>query len=105
MEEPDSLTGWYMRMLSRMNKQLLSSCNLIVANAYFSKEGFVTGTKILGLNIISHFQRIGQRLRMVCNGQGGHPQLVGPVKKVLDGRLSVQNGVLGVDMQMHKTHR
>ncbi len=46
-----------------------------------------------------------EHVTVVRDGQGGHPQLVGPVKKVLDGRLSVQDGVLGVDMQMHKTHR
>jgi len=56
MEDPDSLTGWYLRMLSRISKQLLSICNLIVADAYFSKESFVTGVKELGFNIISRFR-------------------------------------------------
>jgi len=56
MEDPDSLTGWYLRMLSRISKQLLSICNLIVADAYFSKESFVTGVKTLGFNIISRFR-------------------------------------------------
>jgi IS4 transposase len=45
MEEPDSLTGWYLRMLTRNCKQLLSICKLLVADAYFSKESFVTGVK------------------------------------------------------------
>ena len=56
MEDPDSLTGWYLRMLSRMSKQLLSICKLIVADAYFSKESFVAGVKELGFNIISRFR-------------------------------------------------
>ena len=56
MEDPDSLTGWYLRMLSRISKQLLSICNLIVADAYFSKESFVNGVKTLGFNIISRFR-------------------------------------------------
>ena len=56
MDDPDSLTGWYLRMLCRISKQLLSICNLIVADAYFSKESFVTGIKELGFNIISRFR-------------------------------------------------
>ena len=46
----------YLRMLCRISKQLLSICNLIVADAYFSKESFVTGVKELGFNIISRFR-------------------------------------------------
>ena len=34
----------------------MSICNLIVADAYFSKESFVTGVKELGFNIISRFR-------------------------------------------------
>lgn len=56
MDDPDFLTGLYLRMLSRISKQLLSICNLIVADAYFSKESFVTGVKELGFNIISRFR-------------------------------------------------
>lgn len=56
MEEPDSLTGWYLRMLNRNCKQLLSVCKLIVADAYFSKESFVTGVKALGFDIVSRFR-------------------------------------------------
>jgi len=55
MEDPDSLTSWYLNMLSRIYKQLLSIYDLIVADAYFSKESFDTGGKTLVLNIISHF--------------------------------------------------
>jgi hypothetical protein len=56
MEEPDSLTGWYLRMLTRNCKQLLSICKLLVADAYFSKESFVTGVKMMGFNLISRFR-------------------------------------------------
>lgn len=52
----NSLTGWYLRMLSRNAKQLLSICNTIVADAYFSKESFVSGAISLGFNIISRFR-------------------------------------------------
>ena len=56
MKDPDSLTGWYLRMLNRNCKQLLSICKLIVADAYFSKESFVSGVKSLGFNLISRFR-------------------------------------------------
>ena len=42
---------------------------------------------------------------MVRYGKGRHTQFIGPVEEVFYGRLSVQNGVLGVDMKVHKTHR
>ena len=41
MDDPDSLTSLYLRMLCRISKQLLSICNLIVSDAYFSKESSV----------------------------------------------------------------
>lgn len=56
MDDPNSLVGWYLRMLNRNQKQLLSICKLIVADAYFSKESFVTGVKSLGFNLISRFR-------------------------------------------------
>ena len=56
MKDPNSLTGWYLRMLQHNCRQLLSICNLIVADAYFSKESFVSGVKSLGFNLISRFR-------------------------------------------------
>lgn len=56
MKDPDSLTGWYLPMLQHNCKQLLSICNLIVADAYFSKESFVIGVESLGFNLISRFR-------------------------------------------------
>ena len=56
MKDPDSLTGWYLRMLNRNCKQLLSICKLIVADAFFSKESFVNGLKSLGFNLIRRFR-------------------------------------------------
>lgn len=41
MKDPDSLTGWYLRMLQHNCKQLLSICKLIVSDAYFSKESLL----------------------------------------------------------------
>lgn len=56
IKDTDSLTGWYLRVLSRNAKQLLSICNTIVADAYFSKESFVSGAISPGFNIISRFR-------------------------------------------------
>lgn len=56
MKDPDSLIGWYLRVLSRNAGQLLSICRTVVADAYFSKESFVTGAMVLGFNIISRFR-------------------------------------------------
>lgn len=77
MKNPDSLTGWYLRMLQHNCKQLLSICKLIVADAYFSKESFVTGMKSLGFNLISHFRddvNLKYLYRGPKSGKIGRPQ-------------------------------
>ena len=77
MDDPDSLTGWYLRMLTRNCKQLLSVCKLLVADAYFSKESFVTGVHSLGFDLVSRF-RDDVRLRYLHTGpklhKRGRPQ-------------------------------
>ena len=77
MDDPDSLTGWYLRMLTRNCKQLLSVCKLLVADAYFSKESFVTGVHSLGFDLVSRF-RDDVRLRYFHTGpklhKRGRPQ-------------------------------
>ena len=70
MKDPDSLTGWYLRMLNRNCKQLLSICKLIVADAYFSKESFVSGVKSLGFNLISRFRDDVNLARAFARQQG-----------------------------------
>ena len=42
---------------------------------------------------------------VVRDGKGRHAKFIGPVEEVFYGRLPVQDGVLGVDMKVHKTHR
>lgn len=77
MDDPDSLTGWYLRMLTSNRRQLLSVCKLIVADAYFSKESFVTGVQRLGFDLVSRF-RDDVRLRYLYAGpklhKRGRPQ-------------------------------
>ena len=48
MKNQDSLTGWYLRILSRNAKLPLSICNTIVADAYFPKESFCNQSYIFG---------------------------------------------------------
>jgi hypothetical protein len=43
-------------------------------------------------------------IAVIGDGKGRHPQLIGPVEEVFYGGLSVQDGVLGVDVQVNKTH-
>ena len=43
-------------------------------------------------------------IAMVRNGKGRHPQFIGSVEEVFYGGLSVQDGVLGVDMKVYETH-
>lgn len=77
MKNPDSLIGWYLRILSRNAKQLLSICNIIVADAYFSKESFVSGAVSLGFNIISRFRNdvnLEYIYRGPKTGKKGRPQ-------------------------------
>jgi len=92
MDDPDSLTGWYLRMLKRNCKQLLSICKLIVADAYFSKESFVTGVRSLGFDLVSRF-RDDVRLRYLYTGpklnKRGRP-------KKYAGRVDLKNLDLSV---------
>lgn len=57
-------------MLNRNRKQLLSICKLIVADAYFSKESFVSGVKSLGFNLISRFREDVNLARAFARQQG-----------------------------------
>lgn len=71
MKDPDSLTGWYLRMLTHLRKSLQAICHLIVADAYFSKESFTTGIKELGFDLISRF-RDDVRLNYLYTGPKSH---------------------------------
>ena len=41
---------------------------------------------------------------MVGHGQSRHPQLFRPVEKVFYGCLSIQNRILGMDVEMYEVH-
>jgi len=65
--DPDSLVGWYLRMLMRNSKQLLEVSKHITADAYFSKKSFADGLHSLGFHLISRF-RDDVRLRYIYRG-------------------------------------
>lgn len=44
------------------------------------------------------------RYAVVRDGQTGHPELLGPVEQVLDGRVTVQDGILGMYVQVDERH-
>ena len=67
MKDPDSLVGWYLRMLMRNSKQLLEVSRYITADAYFSKKSFADGLHSLGFHLISRF-RDDVRLRYIYRG-------------------------------------
>lgn len=67
MKEPNSLTAHYLRIIAGEKDSLLKICNLIVADAFFSKETFVKGLDVLGFNLISRF-RSDARLRYLYDG-------------------------------------
>ena len=97
MDDPDSLTGWYLRMLTHNSKQLLSICKLIVADAYFSKESFVTGVQRLGFDLVSRF-RDDVRLRYLYAGPKLHKR--GRPQKYA-GRIDLKN----LDMSVFSEER
>ena len=41
---------------------------------------------------------------VVGDGQGGHAEFLGPLEKVLDRRLAVEDRVLGMDVQVDEGH-
>ena len=42
---------------------------------------------------------------VIRDGKRRHSQLIGPVKEVLYGGLSIQDGVLGMDVKVYETHK
>lgn len=95
MEDKNSLIAKYLLALNKYRNQLLSISQRIVADAYFSKESFVTGAICLGFNVISRF-RDDVRLLYLFNGpktgKRGRPKMyAGKVNlKELDLQIFIQ---------------
>ena len=56
MKNPNSLTAHYLRVLAQEKDALLKVSNLIAADAFFSKESFVSGVTMLGFHLVSRFR-------------------------------------------------
>ena len=93
----DSLTGWYLTVSCYIRKQLLSICNLIVADAYFSKESFITGVETLGFNIIHRFRDDVNLKYLYCapkDRKSGRP-------KKFEGKVYLKNLDLNVFKEVY----
>ena len=77
MENHNSLVGIYLRTINSLREDLLSMSKCIVADAFFSKESFVTGISKLGFSLVSRF-RDDVRLKYLYTGpktgKRGRPQ-------------------------------
>ena len=71
MDDRNSLVAKYLLALSKYKNQLLSISNRIVADAYFSKESFVTGAIDLGFNVISRLRNDARLMYLYTGGKTG----------------------------------
>lgn len=82
-----SLLDWYLYVVSEKSKQLLEISNIIVADAYFSKQPFVEGVRELGFHLVSRFQK-NANLRYLYDGSKktgkGRP-------RKFDGKIDLKN--------------
>ena len=83
MDNHNTIIGIYLRAIHSLKDDLLKLSGCLVADAFFSKETFVTGAKALGFNVISRL-RDDVRLKYLYTGpktgQKGRPKkFAGPV--------------------------
>ena len=67
MDNPNSLVGIYLKTIASLKNDLLAISKCMVADAFFSKESFVTGLNDLGFSLISRF-RDDVRLKYLYDG-------------------------------------
>ena len=67
MGDHNTIIGIYLRTIHSLKDDLLKLSNCLVADAFFSKETFVTGAKALGFNVISRL-RDDVRLKYLYTG-------------------------------------
>ena len=83
MDDHNTIIGIYLRTIHSLKDDLLKLSNCLVADAFFSKETFVTGAKALGFNVISRL-RDDVRLKYLYTGpktgkRGRPKKFTGPV--------------------------
>ena len=98
MKNPNSLTAWYLRALAREKDALLKISDIVVADAFFSKEPFVSGVTRLGFRLVSRF-RSDVSLKYLHTGpktgKRGRP-------KEVDGTVDLDN--LRADVFREESH-
>ena len=92
MKDPDSLVGWYLRMIMRNSRQLLEVSKHVTADAYFSKKSFADGLLSLGFHLISRF-RDDVRLRYIYRGPKAHKR---GRPKLYDGDVDIDSPDMNV---------
>lgn len=97
MKDPDSLIGFYLRVLTHRAKQLLALTRFIVADAFFAKKSFADGIISLGFSLVSRF-RDDVRLYYLYTGPKIHKK--GRPKK-FNGRVCVSELDMSVFNTMH----
>lgn len=99
MKDPNSLPAWYLRVIAAERDKLLGICNLVVADAYFSKAPFVNGLIALGFNLVSRF-RSDVSLKYLYTGpktgKRGRP-------KTVDGKVDLNNLRMDAFTEEHYT--
>ena len=94
MDDHNTIIGIYLRTIHSLKDDLLKLSDCLVADAFFSKETFVTGAKALGFNVISRL-RDDVRLKYLYTGpktgkKGRPKKFTGPVDlKSLDKSVFV----------------
>ena len=83
MDDHNTIIGIYLRTIHSLKDDLLKLSSCLVADAFFSKETFVTGAKELGFNVISRL-RDDARLKYLYTGpktgkKGRPKKFTGPV--------------------------
>ena len=83
MDDHNTIIGIYLRTIHSLKDDLLKLSSCLVADAFFSKETFVTGAKALGFNVISRL-RDDARLKYLYTGpktgkKGRPKKFTGPV--------------------------
>ena len=98
MYNQNTIIGIYLRTIHSLKDDLLKLSDCLVADAFFSKETFVTGAKALGFNVISRL-RDDVRLKYLYTGpktgkKGRLKKCTGPVDlKSLDKSVFETNSL------------
>ncbi len=84
-----SLIDWYLFLIQKKSSDLLKISDVVVSDAYFAKETFVTGLKKMGFDLVSRLPR-NASLRYIHSGERTNKK--GRPRKY-DGKVDIENMV------------